>query len=355
MKLKNQVLATGFFLFSLMLPVKAMAANVKFSQIFSFGDSLVDTGNTFGFTGEVIPPESFGYFDGRFTNNENWIDYLSQDLELAPLPTFFDTATQGANPMNGVNFAFGGALTGTFMTGDDMKTPVENTLPPTFPPLQNLPFPLLGLQSQVGLFAQNFAPIANDDALYIVWAGANDYLPTDANPNLFRPLTETDTTVNNISLAINNLVGLGAKNLMVVNLPDLGAVPVGQSNSQDLTDLSTSHNQNLELIGQNLPSDVNLINFDVNTLFNTVVNNPDDFELTNVTQGCLVVGCNPNDFLFWDTQHPTSKGHRIIADAALEALKPVPEGFSPMGVLAFGLWGTLTVVKRQKEAGGSRH
>ena len=55
-----------------------------------------------------------------------------------------------------------------------------------------------------------------------------------------------------------------------------------------------------------------------------MVANPSAFGLTNVTQACFdgvgaVIG-NPADFLFWDSVHPTEAGHRLIADAVLDAL-----------------------------------
>ena len=49
---------------------------------------------------------------------------------------------------------------------------------------------------------------------------------------------------------------------------------------------------------------------------------PDTFDLLNVMQTCItpgvVVGAvckHPKHYLFWDGIHPTSQGHRIIADA----------------------------------------
>ena len=356
MNIHKQVLATSLAIFSVSLPIKTLAKGLDFSQIFYFGDSLGDNGNTFGFTGEAIPPESF-YFEGHFSNGLTWIEYLAQDLKLDPVPSFFDALMPmpETDISNGVNFAFGGALTGTFTTGDDGMTEVENTLPPTFPALQDAT--LLGLQSQVGIFATQFAPIANPDALYVIWAGANDYLPNEADTNLFRPLTETDTSVNNIFLAINTLVTFGAENLLVLNLPDLGNVPATNNlpNSDDFTDLTNDHNQQLEALVATLPSDVNVIQFDVNSLFEEITTNPGNFGLSN-TDNCLVplFDCfDPNiiipedEFTFWDDKHPTTKVHEIIANRVFDTLKPVPESSFPVGILVFGAIGTVTIINRR--------
>lgn len=354
MNIHKPVLATSLAIFSVLLPLKTLAKGLDFSQIFYFGDSLGDNGNVFGFTLGNFPPAP--YVDGRFSNGPTWIEYLAQDLELDPVASFADTVFMpGTDISNGINFAFGGALTGTFTTGDDGMTEVENTLPPTFPALQDAP--LLGLQSQVGIFATQFAPIANPDALYVIWAGANDYLPNDADTDLFRPLTETDTSVNNIFLAINTLVTFGAENLLVLNLPDLGNVPATNNlpESNEFTALTNSHNQQLEALVATLPTDVNVIQFDVNSLFEEITTNPGNFGLSN-TDNCLVplFDCfDPNiiipedEFTFWDDKHPTTKVHEIIANRVFDTLKPVPESSFPVGILVFGAIGTVTIINRR--------
>ena len=68
-------------------PPPAKAA--EYSQIYSFGDSLVDTGNAFSLTksllGTGIPPEP--YFEGRLANGPLWNEYLADALNI-PLTIF---------------------------------------------------------------------------------------------------------------------------------------------------------------------------------------------------------------------------------------------------------------------------
>jgi len=134
--MQRQILATGKILLSFMFPLKVTAQ--KYESISVFGDSFSDTGNVFNATTGAIPP-SPTYFDGRFSNGPVWVEYLAQELGL----TF--------NPRT--NFAFGGPTTG----------------------FNNISIAALpGLQQQInGFTAAN--PFAKPDALYIVWAGANDY------------------------------------------------------------------------------------------------------------------------------------------------------------------------------------
>lgn len=324
--MNKRTVATGFVLFSFLFPLKATAAS--FSGLYVFGDSLSDTGNTFKATGGNIPP-SPPYFQGRFSNGLNWVDYLGQDLGLTPT-TIVDVAG-GANPTEGINFAFGGATTGT-----------ANTLSLTFP----IP-PLPALQQEIGLFT-SLTPSADPDALYIVWAGANDYLPTQGS---FMPLTEPTVPLNNLADAITVLAVAGAKNFLVVNLPDLGDTPVARiRNSVDpgtstrLNALTAAHNSGLSTtlndLSQILGEDVNITSLDVNSLFEQVIANPSDFGFTNVTDACLNLAAGevcekPNEYLFWDSQHPTTVGHQQIANLALAAVQPVPESSSALGILAF--------------------
>lgn len=339
MNIQKPRLATGLAIFSLILPVKTLAAS--FTQIFAFGDSLVDTGNVFQISSGAIPPMSLGYSEGRFSNGLNWLDYLAQDLKLEPIATLVEATSDINLAVNGINFAFGGATTG----GD-------NTFDLTLPKLAGLS----GLQQQIETFVNFFTPIANTDALYIIGVGANDYFPTNST---FTPLNESDTSTTNIINAVNTLVNYGAKNLMVVNLPDLAQLPLtnilSESEKQRLTELTNSHNQQLKILSDNLPNDIKLIEFDINSPFAEIIANPQRFGLSNVTEGCLLVGCyNPmnnvdlsNQFLFWDNSHPTTATHRMIANAALSTLKTVPESSSPLVFLVLTMVGKVTIVYRR--------
>ncbi|GAB1540507.1 hypothetical protein NUACC21_31760 [Scytonema sp. NUACC21] len=120
-----------------MFPHKVTAQN--YDEISVFGDSFSDTGNVFNSTAGTIPP-SPTYFNGRFSNGPVWVEYLALDLGL----TF--------NPRT--NFAVGGATTGFDNIGQ-----------------AGLP----RLQQELNSFtAANKS--AEPNALYILWAGTNDYL-----------------------------------------------------------------------------------------------------------------------------------------------------------------------------------
>ncbi|MBD2518811.1 SGNH/GDSL hydrolase family protein [Nostoc sp. FACHB-973] len=312
--MQKQFLAAGFFLLSLMFPLKVSAQN--YDEIYVFGDSLSDTGNVFNFTNGIIPP-SPTYFNGRFSNGPAWVEYLASDLGL----TF--------NP--NTNYAFGGATTGFDNIG-----------------LSFLP----GLQQQINNFTTGNQS-ANPNALYIIWAGTNDYM------KYFFDITPNPTeSVDNLSAAITSLAAVGAENIMVVNLPDLGKFPVTGGNSQTASILSSftnEHNSDLfatiNLLNQQLSPETNIIPLDVNSLYNRIIGDPAEFGFTNVTDSCVgelsvvpievpvkPVICDPNKFLFWDEVHPTTATHQLIGELAFSALKPasVPESSTVLGVLTVG-------------------
>ncbi|ARV57287.1 GDSL family lipase [Nostocales cyanobacterium HT-58-2] len=322
--MQKQILATGFFLLSFMFPLKVTAQN--YESIYVFGDSFSDTGNVFNTTARAIPPSPI-YFNGRFSNGLVWVEYLAQQLGL------------NFNPST--NFAFGGATTGFDNIG-----------------LASLP----GLQQELNSFtAANKS--ADPNALYILWAGTNDYLDyfSGGVPN-------PSQTVANLSEAVTSLAVIGAKNIMIVNLPDLGKFPVTGGDSQIsgyLSTLTSVHNSGLNTIRnfltQKLSSEINLIPLDVNSLFNRIIAAPGEFGFTNVTDSCIgrdlsvvpievptpQVACISDKFLFWDEVHPTTATHKLIGELAFSALLPVPEPSAVLGVLVFGAFGAVSLHKRK--------
>lgn len=286
-KLRKQILATGFALCSTLLPLKAQTTT-NFSQIVVFGDSLSDTENTFAATATQLPP-SPPYFEGRASNGLLWVEYLADDL--------------GLSRDRRQNYAFFGATSGK-----------DNTAPlPANAPI------LPGLQQQLENFKAKNSK-ADPKALYVIWVGANDYLGSEQ--------TDPFVPINNISSAVSTLARSGAKNFLVVNLPDLGRIPATKDNievASNLNALSQFHNlglrATLKVLSQK--TDLNIVSVDVNSLFRRAIANPAEFGLKNVTDACLTqagVCSNPNEYLFWDNVHPTTGVHELVGELALSNL-----------------------------------
>ncbi|ARV60306.1 GDSL family lipase [Nostocales cyanobacterium HT-58-2] len=340
--MKKEIVTAGFLLLSLTLPLKASAA--IFSQFNVFGDSLSDTGNVFNLTGglrnstQAIPP-SPPYFNGRFSNNKVWVDFVGEELGLTPTP-ITNLAVQLTTTLpNGTNYAFGGSNSGE-----------DNAFVPGIP----------GVLAQVRSYTQPFLTSnqkVDPNGLYAIWGGANDYL--------FSQKTDVNQIVKNLSDSVELLAQAGAKNILVFNLPDLGKAPLvfGSENSSILTTLTNIHNAELatsvDQLSNKIPG-VNIIPVDINSLVTRVLTNPREFGFKDVTNPCVVgntiqgkiesVCDNPNDFLFFDTVHPTSPTHRLVANTVLAAIKPksVPESSSALGLLALGALGGAAMLKRRQ-------
>jgi outer membrane lipase/esterase len=296
------------------------------AAVFAFGDSLSDLGNDRALTGGAVPPPS-RYVDGRFTNNGAWLDYLAAGLGLQARASLdgFDPAAEGQL----VSFAYGGAGSG-----------VSNPSPGGFP--------VPGLLGQVAEFAASGAAAGGDD-LFIVWSGSNDYLLGLAG--------SPDQPVANIAAAVDTLRGLGAERFLIVNLPNLGDAPISVDNGAQapLNALTAAHNA--ALLAELAEPGVSF--FDVNALFQAALADPAAFGFSNglaagPAAGCLFppFDCSPVAYdgsFYWDELHPSSAAHRLIAQAALEALG-VPEPTS-LALLALGL---LAVRRSAAGRGSSR-
>jgi phospholipase/lecithinase/hemolysin len=259
----------------------------EFSNVFVFGDSLSDQGQLFAATGGLFPP--FPYFEGRISNGPVWIESLAPRLGLT-------TSLQN-------NFAVAGAAT----SDANYNELVLGT---------DLP----GLSDQLNYFLRGLGgQPADPEALYVVWAGANDFfLPFDPT----RPDLVITQAVTNLATTVATLHAVGAQHIAVLNLSDMGLTPYALATGQSagFTALSAGFNGALAGALSQLGAPVTLV--DLFTTSQQIAADPAAYGLSNVTHpvfdGAAIVG-NPDEYLYWDSVHPTAAGHRLIADAVLDA------------------------------------
>lgn len=266
-------------------PSAALAGSTPFSRIIVFGDSLSDTGNFYHLTGGLLPPAP--YDAGRFSNGPLWIEYLADDL--------------GMQVLAGDNYAVAGATTSHANSNDGV-------LGLTYP----------GLQDEIAAFVGSLpAGGADPEALYVVWAGANDFFVTLQTGG--SPASLISNGVNNTVQALEALWNAGARHLLIVNVPDLGITPFGLSsgNSGPITQLCAAYDQTLEVTLEALQNaGVPTIRVDAFATLRAMVFSPAQFGFTNVTTSFLATGGDADQFLFWDVVHPTTRGHEVLADQA---------------------------------------
>lgn len=325
------------------LLISLQASAGPFSNIFAFGDSYTDSGNTASVPGTVARPVPFlgalpsYYAGGRFSNGPTWVEDFAAHFGLS------------ANPVlkGGTNYAFGGAKTG----------PLANPPGSAFPPsLSNPAFPP-SLLDQGYQFLTQFNGSAPADSLYVVFGGINDIysdaLPLAASGGNPSPILTN--TANNIATLISNLASAGAVNFLVLNMFDLGLTPqihfVGTpSNAVTARLVTEAFNSTLDTVLDNLTNNlaINLIRFDFFDFFDSVVANPVAFGFTDAALPCArqtTVCANPDDFVFWDGLHPTAAFHQVLAEATINAVSAVPEpttfALMILGILSLGYqrWG----------------
>lgn len=297
------------FLFTLSLFSSSLAlADDGYSKIVAFGDSLSDNGNLYRIMDNMTPfiPNDglpgMPYFYGRFSNGPTAVEILAEKLQL-PLQ----------------DYAVGGAKTG--LDGSD---------------------PLLagtGLLAQINKATHQNSAL-DHQALFLVWAGPNDFLANNgaglAVPNITIP-----TAVANISKAITELYDHGARTFLVPLMPDLGLTPElsGGPYAGTATYETNLFNGSLEAELRVLTATlkhVTIVRFDTAGLLRAVVANPSGYGFSNVSNSCvpdptcMLDSFRPDrraaNYLFWDGIHPTANAHRLIADQFLALVAPFGTG-----------------------------
>lgn len=273
-----------------------------FSGVYAFGDSLSDNGNIYRATGGQFPPAP--YYQGRFSNGPVMAEYLAKDLNV---PLYDD--------------AWGGATTGT-----------TNNL--------NGSYGLSGLPGLTQEINQATTGPVDPRALYTIWAGANDYLDYLANPSAYPGGTShvLSTSMTNLSDAVDTLAQHGARNILVINMPNLGLTPeLSGTKSGAATLYSQEFNQSLNATLNNLQGTTGpgttLYRFDAYDAMAQIFANAAAYGFSNTTSPCFdastysLCSTSPsvqNTYAFWDGLHPTTHLHELMASDVMAAVPEAP-------------------------------
>ncbi|MDJ0569886.1 MAG: SGNH/GDSL hydrolase family protein [Pleurocapsa sp. MO_192.B19] len=280
----------------------------NYTQIFIFGDSLSDSGNSFALTFGAIPPDP-PYVSGRFSNGSVAVEYLAEDLGLT-LDPYDDNGI-------GNNFAVGGAKTGTGNSNNDDIA--------LFLPEVTLP----GLSEQIDKYQESLGDDrADPDALYVVWAGPNDFLDYLGGGVPADPADLIENGVDNNVRNVTRLTDLGAENIVVPNMPSLGRLPFSIEFQDEATAITIAYNGGLSLALDNLDledqsTSMQITEVDLFTANETIAINPEQFGLSNVTDPLLLSGLDlaeTTGFFFWDIFHPTTEAHALFADTISQTI-----------------------------------
>jgi len=278
-----------------------------------FGDSLSDNGNLFAITHGADPPPPYGVtfdgtnktFPGRFTDGRNWVDYFHRVAKSFGVDVPVVTAYFG-DPQNdhATDFAVGGSTSGAV----NVSSPVSGPALPGFP-------------AQIGAYLEHLGEKSAADDLCLIWIGAND----------FSAGIDPAQTIANIKDGIVKLSDKGAKDFIVINIPDLSLTPMVTA-AGGPTILAAKR----FVVTANVLLEVELFQFaflhriniklvDINAIFVPLVFNPVRFGFTNSTGSALAAlaanpEINPNDYVFWDGFHPTTNVHQLAAEFIFKSI-----------------------------------
>jgi len=292
----------------------AWAKKNDFHKIYIFGDSLSDPGNVYELTGEtskapfqLIPsaPYKSRHHQFTFSNGKTWAQEFTKKMH----------AKKSGNPVlespkkNG-NYAFGGAR----------ARPGSASMVPS-------------ATDQLGLYFAEHRK-ADKKALYVIQFGGNDV--RDAL-EVFNPLAlspqEAELIIHSAVVTtlgmINNLYQNGARNFLVVDVPNLSHAPAvklaGPGAAFVAGLLVTAYNDGLNLGLENLKMlpGISINPLSMYAIINNVVDSPEEFGIRNTESPCLNFylksgsKCKkPKTYLFWDGIHPTEAIHKLVGKEA---------------------------------------
>ena len=297
-----------------------------FNSVVVFGDSLSDSGNIAQFYTPVAQPYGLRVPPGTsFTTNPDpvWAEIVAQAF-----------GASGTNSLSGgTNYAWGGACVNPSGPCEENLVPMQRT----------------ERQIDQHLSGGN----ADPDTLYMIWGGANDIRAVDKeNPS--DPQGALDGTLETAEAyldQIRTLQDAGARYVVVLNLPDLGATVdarrTGATNPDvpaALSALSRAYNEALDMGISSLGHGIVPVN--IFALMDEIIEDPENYGFTNTEETACIPGSNPlrpsgepesivcgpidsgylsppdtdENYLFADGSHPSGATHAAIGSMVISTL-----------------------------------
>jgi len=297
------------------------------------------------------------YWHDHFTNGEVWNEYLAEMFQIDA----YDEEVY-------LNRAFAGSWALTY----DYQLTTWNLIRHPVASLKNLVVgklipPSLGLITQAHLLEND---TLDNDAVYFIFAGANDYISMlnfEDNYDVSIRSTYIDNVLDAIESSTTHLIAQGASHFVIMGLPDVSLSPRFTTTADKviLKDTVDEHNKRLEarlVQWQAAHPDVDYMYVDISSSLKTILAEPAEHGLTNTKDACIDVKlpkfkalarspfphnsvlqyaqvvqyvspkwaagaknyheCKaPNEYLFWDEIHPSTKVHKLLAKDVCDAMK----------------------------------
>ncbi|KAH8640963.1 carbohydrate esterase family 16 protein [Alternaria alternata] len=296
-------------------------------SLVAFGDSYTYVQGTLGHVNYTFIGDEFNFsftpkqlFSDRIVQNltgtaeggPNWVEFLTEcgiedglhdprkcDVQL------WDFAYAGANTINEAGF-----------------TPLHHNH-------------TVSLERQVEQFVSYGNPalksidLNKKKALVAIWIGINDIndlVSTQGKNATFAPSYEK--VQDRLFKSVEKIYSLGYKNFLFMNLPPLDRGPgTPNVNASMISSFNKIHAAHADAF-QSQHKDVKVLQFDVNSVLNNVLDHYQDYGFKNVTNYCPgynqpdiltdpgKYGCTELDTFFWyNSGHLTSRTHEIMTKA----------------------------------------
>ncbi len=299
-ELRHRAAALGLLLLAALAAGPASAVPLGYGGLYAFGDSLLDNGNAYSWSGKTTP-KSPPYWKGRFAEGPNVYDTIAAAFRA-----------EGAETRN---YAFGGA-----------KAVTDYNLIPD-------------LHNQRRVFQYTINPRKN--SLAAVWAGGNDVLARVGKSNV---ASVARNAADEVVRAVKSLLSNGVKSALVFNLADLAKIPkyveANATTRASATAGTLAYNTRLALGLAGLRAKgMTIYELDVFGFFEEVWADPLAFGIENLSRPCIVddkARCTAAEMAssaFIDRIHPGASLHAHLATRVLDLLAPPMAGLS--GDMAF--------------------
>lgn len=323
--MKLKLLVSGLLL-GFCMTSQATTPPKLFKSLYVIGDSLSDQGNLLAATQVAgVPlalppvPTPDHYHQGRFSNGEVYSGILAAKFGIALKPS----------AAGGTNFAYGGART------------YYNRLEIPRGPYARALYPWSIDGQRQAFYNQALTQGIDKKGLFVVYSGSNDLADVmEVNAD---PATAIQNAVAGTILAVETFKAVGAKTVLVPNVVDLGQAPsvsrLGPVAVAAAGQLSRQFNAAQDQ-ALNQVTGLNLIRFDSFRLLNDLLKRSSLFGFKNTQQPCFsgfvwpdpaATECaKPDEYLFWDIEHPTRKTHALLAQQMYlsvlqcQLLSPIP-------------------------------
>lgn len=303
-------------------------SHAAITSLVSFGDSLSDSGNMHAATGIFAAP-----YAGLNSNGPVWTGHLSEALGLGPHT---------------------GSLTGGTAHGwAGARASIDGEIAPGF----SLP----SVQTQVNGYLASTGGVADPNALYTVWGGANDALYAAATNDF----AAVPAAASDIASIADQLMNAGATSVLIMNLPNIGFTP--RQNWDPVASaqgnfISNQYNGALAQAVGAIANGRDIVIHDAYSWTGALVDDAVNSGL-NVTDACLVnaelsatngqaqgMCADASNYVWWDAIHPTTVGHQLLADDVLNTVNNLDVAAVPVPAAAWLFLSALVGVGGLKRA-----